>query len=400
MKPRRVRSTFGCVNFHDQPPPSVEGPPRALRALGLIAMVTVVVSTFFTDPEPSLHGDGPLVIVAIAMLTSGLVLSFRRFEWFDGARVIGLSLVGIAALIFAAVQPDSAGYAAVYFVMAIGGIRLSRDSAIVICGGTVGGLVLIQLLERENPAVIAGLLFSVLPWFLIMRLIRRLAQRNRELEESRSAHAQSAALSERGRVARELHDVLAHSLSALALQLEGTRLLARDRGADPEVVEGLERAHHLAVSGLTEARQAISALRGDDLPALADLAGTFPGATLTVTGTPREPSSEARLALYRTAQEALTNVRRHSAADRVELKLAYEADGTTLTVQDHGAAAPVIGGRGYGLTGMRERAELLGGRLNAGPTDDGFRVELWLPLPRADRRATSGRGGPSSPLRS
>ena len=106
-----------------------------------------------------------------------------------------------------------------------------------------------------------------------MRLIRRLAGAARrprsvaELRESRAAHAESAALAERGRVARELHDVLAHSLSALALQLEGTRLLARDRGADPEVVEGLERAHHLAVSGLTEARQAIAALRGDDLPA-------------------------------------------------------------------------------------------------------------------------------------
>ena len=178
--------------------------------------------------------------------------------------------------------------------------------------------------------MIAGLLFSVLPWFLIMRLIRRLATRSNEtqalveeLRESRAAHAESAALAERGRVARELHDVLAHSLSALALQLEGTRLLARERGADPEVIEGLERAHHLAVSGLTEARQAISALRGDDLPALEDLAGQFPGATLTVTGTPREPSSEAQLALYRTAQEALTNVRRHSASERVELKLDY-----------------------------------------------------------------------------
>jgi signal transduction histidine kinase len=367
------------MNFRDNPPPSLDGPPRALRALGLVAMATVVVSTFFTDPKPSLHGDGPLVIVAIALLVSGLVLAMRRFEWFAGARFIGLSLVGVSTLFFAAVQPDSAGYAGVYFVMAIGGIRLSRDSAIVICGGTVSGLVLIQLIERENPAVVAGLLFSVLPWFLIMRLIRRLATRNRELEESRAAHAQAAALGERGRVARELHDVLAHSLSALALQLEGTRLLARDRDADPGVIEGLERAHHLAVSGLTEARQAISALRGDELPALEDLAGTFPNATFTVTGTPREPSTEARQALSRTAQEALTNVRRHSASDRVELRLAYEDDGTTLTVQDHGTAAPVIGGRGYGLTGMRERAELLGGRLNAGPTDDGFRVELWLP---------------------
>jgi signal transduction histidine kinase len=367
------------MNFRDLAPPSTDGPPRALRALGLIAMATVIVSTFFTDPKPSLDGDGPLVIVGIVMLTGGLVLAYRRVEWFAGARAIGLATVGVSTLIFASVQPDSAGYAGVYFVMALGGIRLSRDSAILICGGTVAGLVAIELIERENPAVIAGLLFSVLPWFLIMRLIRRLAARNRELQDSRAEHAQSAALGERQRVARELHDVLAHSLSALALQLEGTRLLARDRDADPEVIEGLERAHHLAVSGLTEARQAISALRGDELPALEDLAGTFPNATFSVTGTPRDASSEARLALYRTAQEALTNVRRHSASDRVELKLVYEDDGTTLTVQDHGAAAPVIGGRGYGLTGMRERAELLGGRLNAGPTDDGFRVELWLP---------------------
>ena len=153
-----------------------------------------------------------------------------------------------------------------------------------------------------------------------------------ELRESRAAHAESAALAERGRVARELHDVLAHSLSALALQLEGTRLLARDRGADPEVVEGLERAHHLAASGLTEARQAIAALRGDDLPGARRTSRwhASPARTLTVTGTPREPSSEARLALYRTAQEALTNVRRHSASDRVELRLDYADDGTTL----------------------------------------------------------------------
>jgi signal transduction histidine kinase len=88
--------------------------------------------------------------------------------------------------------------------------------------------------------------------------------------------------------------------------------------------------------------------------------------------------------VYRTAQEALTNVLRHSAASRVEVRLSYEADGTRLVVQDFGPGAPVtVGavspGGGYGLTGMRERAELLGGRLSAGPTADGFRVELWLP---------------------
>src|SRR3954453_2195781 len=391
MKEPRVRTTVGHVNFRDLAPPAPEGPPRALRALGLFAMATVVISTLFTDPKPSLHGDGPLVAVAVVLLVAGLVLAARREEWFDYSRFIGLSLVGAGTLIFASVQPDSAGYAGVYFVVAIGGIRLGRDGALVVCGGTGGGIVLIQLRERDETAAIPGTLFSVLPWFLVMRLVRRLGERNRraeglveELRESRAAATESAAQAERGRVARELHDVLAHSLSALALQLEGTRLLARDRGADPEVIEGLERAHHLAASGLTEARQAIAALRGDALPGpdrLRELADAFPGATFTVTGEPREHSSEERLALYRTAQEALTNVRRHSAADRVEIRLDYTAGGTTLAVQDHGPGAPVAvgAGGGYGLTGMRERAELLGGRLSAGPTADGFRVELWLP---------------------
>ncbi len=104
-----------------------------------------------------------------------------------------------------------------------------------------------------------------------------------------------------------------------------------------------------------------------------------------VHGEPRELAPEARLAAYRTAQEALTNVRKHATAQRVELKLDYRARSTILTVEDHATAdAPPpadlsITGSGYGLTGMRERAELLGGKLLAAPTSHGFRVELRLP---------------------
>jgi signal transduction histidine kinase len=154
-------------------------------------------------------------------------------------------------------------------------------------------------------------------------------------------------------------------------------------------VAAIERAHHLTTSGLDEARRAIAALRGEELPgpqrlqALADAFADHSDArcSVRVEGAPRPLASDAGLAVYRTAQEALTNVRKHAAADRVEVVLRYADDGTTLCVQDHGPGAPVAigGGAGYGLTGMRERAELLGGRLEAGPTADGFRVELWLP---------------------
>ena len=214
-----------------------------------------------------------------------------------------------------------------------------------------------------------------------------------ELEAGREAQAAAIALRERGRTAREMHDVLAHSLSALAVQLEGTRLLARSTGADPAVVEAVERSHRLAKDGLEEARRAIDALRGGDMPGpdgLSALADAFEEQTgvpilLRTDGAPRELPPDARLAIYRTAQEALTNVRRHAAAERVELRLRYAADGTWLTVQDHGRRAvngSAEAGLGYGLTGMRERAELLEGRLAAAPTDDGFRVELYLPQGR------------------
>jgi signal transduction histidine kinase len=215
-----------------------------------------------------------------------------------------------------------------------------------------------------------------------------------ELEATREAHAQAVQLRERARLAREMHDVLAHSLSALTVQLEGARLLARSRGTDPDVTDAIERSHGLARAGLEEARRAIEALRGENMPGperLSELCRAFREGTdvdcdLAFDGRPRELSSEARLAVYRTAQEALTNVRRHARPAHVDLRLRYEPDGTRLVVEDvraDGDAGPVEGerepGLGYGLTGMRERAELLGGRLAAAPTDTGFRVELFIP---------------------
>jgi signal transduction histidine kinase len=402
------------MNLRDLPRLSADGPPRRLRVFGLLSLAVVLISTVSVEPRPGVHGDGPLVALGIVALVAGLAISIRLGDLPPGHRFAGLVIAGAASCLLMAVQPAGAGYAGIYYVVVVAGMRLPSVPALIAAGGTLGGELLVLAFTHDNPAANAsGLVFSVVPWFLITRLIRQLsARRDRaeelvaELSESRAAHAEAATQAERGRVARDMHDVLAHSLSALALQLEGTRLLARDRGTDPDVIAGLERAHHLAASGLAEARQAIAALRGDDLPGpdrLQDLADAFAEqsratCTLSVSGTPPEQSSEARLALYRTAQEALTNIRKHSAATSVEISLAYAREGVTLTISDHGPGAPVPVGAigaaangGYGLTGMRERAELLGGRLTTEPTADGFRVELWLPLPRAE---------PSSPLRS
>jgi signal transduction histidine kinase len=252
--------------------------------------------------------------------------------------------------------------------------------------------VVIVAAAAEHTNAAWSLALSVPPWYFVMRLIRAMRLQHEELKASRAAESRAAAEAERGRLAREMHDVLAHSLSALALQLESTRLLARDRDTDAEVVRALDGAHHLAAQGLDEVRRAIAAARGDQLPGperLQDLARAFEQQSgvpvaLSVTGEPRELAPDARLAIYRSAQEALTNVRRHSTAERVDVRLDYRQDATVLAVEDHAAGPPPtapIGG-GYGLTGMRERAELLGGTLRAEPTNSGFLVELWLPEPK------------------
>lgn len=192
---------------------------------------------------------------------------------------------------------------------------------------------------------------------------------------------------ERQRLAREIHDVLAHNLSALAVQLEATRLLAEQRPGDPEVARAIDRAHRVATDGLAEAKRAVGALRGDALPGpelLGELVREFEASgdlrcRLEVTGKPVPLAPEARLAIYRAAQEGLTNVRKHAHARDVTIRLQYRRGGAELTVEDVGEAPSPRTSAGYGLSGMRERAELLGGTLDAGPTRDGFRLRLWVP---------------------
>jgi signal transduction histidine kinase len=223
-----------------------------------------------------------------------------------------------------------------------------------------------------------------------------------ELQVSREAEKTAAALAERGRLAREMHDVLAHTLSGLVLQLDGLRLMAASRSADPELAQGLGRAHRLARTGLLESRQAITALRGETVPGpelLPALVAEHREATgrecrLLEDGERRQLSADVRLTLYRTAQEALSNVRKHAPGADVQLTLSWEDDHVLLEVQDTGQPITVGGavpstatptGSGHGLAGMGERAQLAGGSLQAGPVGSGFRIILRLPVPQETR---------------
>jgi signal transduction histidine kinase len=227
-------------------------------------------------------------------------------------------------------------------------------------------------------------------WGRVLRTSQQNAALLEELQHSREAEQRNAVVAERGRLARELHDVLAHTLSSLSLHLESTRVLAVSRDVDDDVVERIDRGVALARTGLEEARDAVDTLRDAALPGcgrLADLVEAF-GRTSGIScrleerGEPLELAPEAQVALYRSAQEALTNVAKHAEATRVDVCLSWYDDAVTLRVVDNGLGAGLVSalaGGGNGLRGMRERAELVGGELHAGPADTGFVVELKLP---------------------
>lgn len=225
-------------------------------------------------------------------------------------------------------------------------------------------------------------------WFAVVLGLRLVAGWTVLREAADTARA-NRVLQDRSDTARELHDVIAHTLSSLAVDLEGSRLLAEKEQVPADLVARLDRAARLARSGLDDTRGVLGVLRGRELPGpeeLPELVARFSEHTATparlrVRGAPRELASEARVALYRAAQEALTNVTRHSRASSVLVTLHWRPHEVVLEVDDVGEpAATDDSGSGLGLVGMRERAELAGGSVAAGPTATGFRVTVRLPL--------------------
>jgi signal transduction histidine kinase len=374
---------------------------RRLRPLGAVIVVIMVVAGSRSHPHPATHGRGLAVLAALVVFSIVWVGTMRTraaAPSVQGPLFLAL-ILSSAALVW--LQPNGPGILGVFVAVATAAMRGS--GRIGVAGAAVALVTVVVAGATVTHRTFLGVALNglgVTAFYLLALLARRLRdgqdQAERllvELEGSRAAQARAAALSERQHLAREMHDVLAHSLSGLVLQLEGARLMAgreRER-VDPQLVDAIERAHHLAKAGLEESRRAIGMLRGDDLPGperLDALAAEFERDSaipcrVGVEGDGRELGSEARLAVYRVAQEALTNVRKHARAGRVELRLRYEPDGVRLVVEDFAGpdaapAGPPDGG-GYGLTGMRERAELLGGTLAAAATGQGFRVELWVP---------------------
>jgi signal transduction histidine kinase len=268
-----------------------------------------------------------------------------------------------------------------------------------LAGGVTAGLVLAEALSGGSTAAIfaSAMLCALLALAAYFIKQARASQDTTELllaqlEDAREEQLRAAAVMERGRIAGELHDVLAHSLSGAAIQLQAARKLAEREQASLEVRAAVERAAELVRDGLANARQAVGALHGEELPSVAQLESlvttfrndTKTEVTLAIEGSSRALPAEASLALYRGAQEALTNIARYAPGATTTVVLRYRNGHTSLTVENRLAQPAEAGGLagvggGNGLTGLRERLERAGGSMQAGPTETGWRVDLEVP---------------------
>ena len=358
----------------------VDVPRRFEIVVNVGVCVLVVLASVAVEPRPIQFLHAFATALAALCVVGAVLAAFvlRRRHDLHERQAIALVL-GAGSLALSALDPALGPGLPALFLTMVWASRIGVVGPPLALITSAAFLVLISIQAgRLDPFTI---LFAVaaLAWSYFGPLLGGRARRRRD---------ERLATEERQRLAREVHDVLAHTLTALSVQLEGARMLLEVGGKETKALEAVDRAQHLALEGLEETRQAVAALRGDQRPgpeSLAALVSGFERETgvpthVSIEGTPVALNPDAGLALYRTAQEALTNVRKHADADEVVVQLRYATGGATLTVSNRGRQKPAEVSGGFGLTGLRERAGLVGGILESGPTSDGFAVSLWVPI--------------------
>ena len=339
------------------------------------------------------HWAGPALLAVVSVSWLGWLAS-RRLpapSWVTATLLAAMATTGGLLVAYA---PVSIGFVA---VAALGagvafeprqalGVGAVGVVAIIVGVGVLGSPYRGEVIAEGVFAAAAGLMAGASR----RQYERRTGQAEQLLAERVRADTErdrAAALAERNRLGREIHDVLAHSLGALSVQLDAADALLEQGDASDRAREVVQRARRLAIEGLSESRRAVHVLRDEPVELIEQLStlAEREGATLTVSGPARSLGAEQGVALYRAAQEALSNARKHAPGAPVAISLDFESQRTVLTVENgeaEGATAPVElrgTGGGFGLRGMRERVEPLGGTVSAGPDPRGWAVLVAVP---------------------
>jgi signal transduction histidine kinase len=389
-------------------PPSPR--PRWLRRgrFDLVEVADVIVAlicflaanAWLTSANRATHaGYGAGTLVLAAFVTSAPLAARSRIPltaWLAQSLAIVAVSVAIVPRALTSARMYTPGSLVVYGLCLYAvTVRCKPRIIIAVTAATIVGNAVLDW-RTAGPA----LFLTAIPLLLgtLVRMSRRSA---RQLADQERRHSgERALLQERQRIARELHDVVAHHMSVIAIQAEA----APYKTADPpaELVESFGEIRASALTGLGELRRLLGVLRtgAPDIapqPGLADLDALLESArgggvtvTATSSGDPVPLPDGVDLSAYRIIQEALSNAMRHAPGSRVNVRLTYRGDELALEVRNDrgpgpaGPAAPGGGPGGHGIVGMRERVAMLGGSLRTGPTDDGgFAVAAVLPLSEA-----------------
>jgi signal transduction histidine kinase len=343
---------------------------------------------------------GPLPVLSVSLAVGCLAVAYRRTAPLSATAVSLIALMVVSSLV-GNEAATTLGWLVVALVMCAScGFHASRPIAgLGIVLGLTGTAIVV-----EHGFVISEVLFGWVlaggAWFAgralgIQAAATRLAKEHAQLIEERTQMlAEAAVAEERLRIAREMHDVVAHSLSVMMLHVGGVRRLLRaDQVPQREALTSAESAGREATAEMHRIlgvlRDAPGAQPGPapSLEHLEELLEPARGAGLSVdlrvTGQPRELPQGLGLAAFRIVQEALTNVLRHAQADRVEVHLTYRSDRIDIDVCDDGRGPSRSAvSDGHGLVGMRERAAAYGGTLSSGPgPHGGFAVRASMPFP-------------------
>jgi signal transduction histidine kinase len=389
---------------------------------GVLAVMLGTLSLgqiFQASPAPAHRPWAELLLVLMVIVPVALR---RRIP--DTAFAIA-ALSGLAQLTLPTPLPSDVAVLVLLYTVAAYRPRRHSVIALLACviGSVLASLVWIQPgPEGPSPTAIEQQMLvgvfvcgcALTAWVLgdSMRYRRgyyaALEDRAARLEAERHAQARVAAAAERARIARELHDVVAHHVSVMVVQADGAGYALR---SDPERAQAaLSAISSTGRQALTEMRRLLGVLRSADqhaelapMPGLGELRELLDQArtaglevSYTLTGTPRELPEGAELAAYRVVQESLTNTRKHAGlAATAAVTLRYEPDGLTVEVTDDGMATASDQPGGHGLAGMRERIAMYGGTVQAGPLPGGgFGVTARLPCPTwaAEQRERTAAG--------
>jgi signal transduction histidine kinase len=388
----------------DQGPPTVYlrlvQHVREHRVLDWVIAVALAVAL---ELHLALRDEGSVALVdVIGGLLLTLPLAARRRAPIGVAVVFGATAFVNAALgggLFEGEPPPAAaliaGAIAFYSAGAYSGDRLAR-AGVGIGVASVWSAVLVSGNIDAQSFLFSGGLVVVAPW-LAGRASRSRAQRIAALEREQRQRERGAVAEERTRIARELHDVIAHNVGLMVVQAQGARrVLDRDPERAREALETIERTGRAA---LGEMRRSLGALRkpGSDVPLAPQPGVESLGALLEqarrsgldveliTEGDPAPLAAALDLSVYRIVQEALTNTLKHAGPVHARVRVRYGGDAVEVEISDDGAPGqPRSGGAtdgGHGLVGMRERVALHGGRLHAGERPQGgFVVRASLPL--------------------